>query len=193
MRDREIKAELRRMALERRDRLDETARAEMSLAAAGHGDAALSFAPGAVISGFLPIRSEINPRPLLDRLRARGGRLCLPAILDRMTITFREFERESALVDTGFGTIGPGMQACQLDPQIMLVPLAAFDRYGNRIGYGAGHYDRAIARLHAKGLRPELIGLAFSEQEVDRVPRLPHDMPIDAIVTELGFRRFNGT
>jgi 5-formyltetrahydrofolate cyclo-ligase len=77
-----------------------------------------------------------------------------------------------------------------LDPTLMLVPLAAFDRRGHRIGYGAGHYDRAIARLHAKGLKPALIGIAFDCQEVGTVPNEPHDVRLDAILTESGLRTF---
>jgi len=78
-----------------------------------------------------------------------------------------------------------------LDPDIMLVPLAAFDRRGHRIGYGAGHYDRAIARLHGEGRRPRLIGIAFDCQEVAQVPDEEHDVVIAEILTESGLRRFS--
>jgi 5-formyltetrahydrofolate cyclo-ligase len=122
----------------------------MSLAMAEAAEA-IAFDPGSVIAGYLPIRSEPDLRPLLARLRARGARLCLPVVLDRQTIAFRAFEREAALVDTGFGTSGPGPEAEVLDPDLLLMPLSAFDPGGNRLGYGAGHYDRAIARLRAKG------------------------------------------
>jgi 5-formyltetrahydrofolate cyclo-ligase len=90
----------------------------------------------------------------------------------------------------GFGTSGPGRDAAVLDPQLMLVPLAAFDAAGNRIGYGAGHYDRAIARLHARGMFPRLIGLAFDCQRVETVPAEPHDAPLGEILTESGLRQF---
>ena len=90
-------------------------------------------------------------RPLLFALREQGARLCLPAILDKTTIVFRELVRGAPLVDMGFGTLGPGADAEVLDPTLMLVPLAAFDGRGHRIGYGAGHYDRAIARLTDAG------------------------------------------
>ena len=184
------KPALRKEALARRDALDPCERIEMSLAAADHVDGELDFLPATVISGFLPIRSEIDPRPALDRLRARGARLCLPAILDHETIVFRELVRGAALVDMGFGTFGPGPEAAVLNPQIMLVPLAAFDASGHRIGYGGGYYDRAIRQLRRAGLPPRLIGFAFSAQEVDHVPAETHDEPLDAIVTERGYRRF---
>ena len=123
-------------------------------------------------------------------LADRGARLALPVVLDRETIVFRELVRGAAMVSTGFGTSGPGPEALVLDPDIMLVPLAAFDRRGHRLGYGAGHYDRAIARLHAAGRRPHLIGVAFECQEVERVPDEAHDVMLAEILTESGLRTF---
>jgi len=162
----------------------------MSLAMAEHG-ADIAFEPGSVVSGFWPIRSEADIRPLLFSMRERGARLCLPVVLDRETIVFRDLVRGAQMVDTGFGTAGPGEEAEILDPALMLVPLSAFDSNGNRIGYGAGHYDRAIARLRSLGRAPELVGVAFSCQEVEVVPAEPHDVPLGAILTETGLRRFD--
>ncbi|TIT54869.1 MAG: 5-formyltetrahydrofolate cyclo-ligase [Mesorhizobium sp.] len=102
----------------------------------------------------------------------------------------RELVRGAPMVDMGFGTVGPHDEAEVLDPQVMLVPLAAFDARGHRIGYGAGYYDRAIARLVDKGQPPRLIGIAFDCQEVALVPDEPHDMIIPEILTENGLRRF---
>jgi len=185
----ETKDRLRTQALARRDGLDPGLRAQISagLARAAGG---LGLAPGSVVSGFWPIRSEIDPRPLMDALAEGGARLCLPAILDRATIVFREYVPGMPLVAMGFGTRGPGAEAAILDPDAMLVPLAAFDGAGNRIGYGAGHYDRAIARLHARGRVPRLIGTAFDCQQVDAVPAEAHDAPLGEILTESGLRRF---
>ncbi|MCP5095865.1 MAG: 5-formyltetrahydrofolate cyclo-ligase, partial [Chloroflexi bacterium] len=92
--------------------------------------------------------------------------------------------------DTGFGTKGPGSEARIVDPQIMLVPLSVFDRQGGRIGYGAGYYDQAIARLIDMGNTPKTIGMAFDCQQYDLVPQEPHDVAMDAIVTENGYREF---
>jgi 5-formyltetrahydrofolate cyclo-ligase len=127
---------------------------------------------------------------MMSALREKGARLCLPAILDRTTIVFRELVRGAALVDMGFGTAGPGEEAEVLEPSIMLVPLAAFDARGHRIGYGAGYYDRAIARLTDGGRAPRLIGIAFDCQQVGLVPDEPHDVIIPEILTESGLRRF---
>lgn len=184
---RDLKKALRLEALGRRDALDPQRRIDAALAIAEAG-AAIDVVPGDVVSGFLPIRSEMDTRPLMAVLAEKGARLCVPAILDKTTIVFRELVRGAPLVDTGFGTVGPAEDAAVLDPTIMLVPLAAFDARGHRIGYGAGHYDRAIARLHARGLHPRLFGIAFDCQEVERVPAEAHDVPLPTILTESGLR-----
>ncbi len=119
-------------------------------------------------------------------LQKRGTRICLPVVLDKTTIEFRRLTPDCQLIETGFGTKGPGPGAEILDPQIMLIPLAAFDCHGGRIGYGAGFYDRAIEKLQKKGPSPLLVGFAFSCQEVEKVPMEPHDQHLNMIITETG-------
>lgn len=179
---------LRRAALARRDALDPAYRLEAGVKITGTAAANIAVRPGMVISAFLPIRSEVDLRPLIATFAEKGARICLPAIIDPTTIVFREFVPGSSLVDMGFGTSGPGEDAAVLDPAIMLIPLAAFDRLGHRIGYGAGYYDRAIARLHALGMRPDLIGVAFDCQEVEEVPNEAHDVALSQMLTESGLR-----
>ena len=186
----QLKADLRTERLALRDAIAPEARIDMALAMADHAGDAVAFDPGTVISGFLPIRPEADLRPLMARFQARGARLCVPAILDKQTIVFRELLRDAPLIATGFGTSGPGPDAPVLDPDIMLVPLSAFDARGHRIGYGAGYYDRAISLLRQKGRKPKLIGIAFDCQEVAHVPDEPHDISLDAILTESGLRFF---
>lgn len=179
---------LRRQVLARRDALDPLRRVEGSLAAADRaGDCAPlgdAFEPGTIVAGFLPIRSEIDARPLMATLAERGARLCTPVVVDETTIEFRELVRGAPLVESGFGTVGPDDKAAVLYPRILLVPLAAFDRTGGRMGYGAGYYDRAIARLAEQGIDPALLGLAFAVQEVQSVPMEPHDRRLHAIITD---------
>ena len=188
MSEKQLKTELRRQALAARDAMDAERRIEASLEIGAIGAREIDVPTGAIVSGFWPIRSEVDVRPLMFSLRQKGARLCLPAVRDKTTIVFRELVRGAAMVDTGFGTAGPGPDAETVDPLVMLVPLAAFDRAGHRIGYGAGHYDRAIARLHEKGIEPRLIGVAFDVQEVERVPCQSHDIALSAILTERGLR-----
>lgn len=183
------KAAVRAAALARRAALDPHARIEGSLALVAHVDA-LGFPQGAIVSGFWPIRDEIDPRPLMDALRARGHALCLPAIVDN-ELVFRRLTRETVLVRAGFGTVEPPADAEELVPECLLVPLAAFDLRGARIGYGRGYYDRAIARItRALGHRPATVGLAFSAQRADAVPEEAHDQRLDRILTEAGLMEF---
>lgn len=189
---RDRKTQLRKTVLARRDAMDVETRIEGSLAAVEHGLLAPPFSDehfvgDTIVSGFLPIRSEIDTRPLMAALAARGARLCLPVVLDKTTIQFRELVRGAPVVDTGFGTVGPDETAAVLDPEILLIPLSAFDRQGGRMGYGVGHYDRAIDRLLKKGIKPVLLGIAFSVQEIDSVPMEIHDKYLQGIITESSF------
>ena len=186
---RELKRELRREALARRDALNPSFRIEAALEMTEVARNSIEVEPGAIASGFWPMRSEVDVRPLMFALRENGARLCLPAILDKTTMIFRELVRGAALIDMGFGTAGPGDEAETLDPSIMLVPLAAFDPRGHRIGYGAGYYDRAIERLTSNGHAPRLVGIAFDCQQVELVPDQPHDIVIPEMLTESGLRR----
>ncbi|MEM5582965.1 5-formyltetrahydrofolate cyclo-ligase [Roseibium sp. AS2] len=178
---------LRKQALAKRAAMGELERIEKSLALADHAGT-LPIPAGAIVSGFWPIRDEIDPRPLLDSLRRKGHPLCLPVVADPHLV-FRTLEPGAELVDAGFGTVAPGPAAATVQPRVLLMPLAGFDDAGNRIGYGKGHYDTAITALEKTG--PLLcIGLAFAAQEVDRVPTEAHDKPLDGILTELGYRAF---
>jgi len=185
------KTSLRKAALARRDGLPEVERIEGSLAAAERGVALNVFSPdvlpGAIVAGFHPIRSEIDPRPLMVELAKRGAILCLPVVTDKTTIEFRELVRGAPMIESGFGTVGPDNDAAVLDPTILIVPLSVFDAQGGRIGYGAGFYDRAIERLIAKGITPRLVGMAFSTQQVDSVPMEAHDRHLEGVITETGY------
>jgi 5-formyltetrahydrofolate cyclo-ligase len=171
------------MVLARRDAMEPAARAEASRVIAAAADAVLDVRPGTVVSGFLPIRSELDPRPLMAALAVRGARICVPAIVDGR-LEFRELRAETEMEPQGFGTYAPGTAAAVLDPAIMLVPMVAFDARCHRMGYGRGYYDGAIAALQAKGMIPVLAGLALAVQEVPDVPTEPHDVALDFIVTE---------
>lgn len=175
---------LRRAALTRRDALDPAHRAEASLRIAEHALPLVLERKPRVASGYWPIRSEADPRPLLDAVRVAGIAVALPVLLDATVLRFRQWQADASLQSAGFGTLGPGPDAPEVTPDVVLLPLAAFDRTGHRIGYGKGHYDRAIAWLTASARHPLLIGLAFANQEVESVPAEPHDVALDAIVTE---------
>ena len=175
---------MRRQARERRERL---APEERAAAAERLRDRFLSEieAPSdAVVSGYWPIEAELDVRPLLHSLADRGHRVALPLVAGRgLPLRFREWRHGEPLESAGFGLMQPSDRATEVEPDLLLVPLLAFDRAGDRLGYGAGYYDLTLAALRRK--KPALaVGVAFAAQEVDRVPRDPWDEPLDWIVTE---------
>ena len=183
MTDPPSKADLRAAALANRDALSEAQRAVAAQAIARRG-LPVEMRPGAVVAGYSPIRSELDPTPLMQSLAAQGARLALPVITQRgQSLRFRVWHAGDRLLPGSLGILEPSPAATEIVPDIVLVPLAAFDRTGHRIGYGAGHYDRTLAGLHkSKGFAA--IGLAFAAQEVKTVPALQHDVPLDYVLTE---------
>ncbi|WP_370676864.1 5-formyltetrahydrofolate cyclo-ligase [Pleomorphomonas sp. PLEO] len=179
---------MRKLALSRRDGLGAAAQAEGS-AAISDRVLALDLPPGCAVSAFLPIQSEVDLSEAIAGLDARGHPVGLPVMVEG-GLVFRRFRPGDGLVPLGFGTRGPGPDACEVVPDVLLMPLSAFDRRGGRIGYGRGFYDRSVAGLRAAGRFPRLIGIAFSVQEVAAVPMEPHDAPLDMIVTERDAFRF---
>lgn len=177
-----LKARLRTESLARRDALDPAFREEASLAIA-EKLLAIDIPADAVVSAFLPIRSEVDLRPAVARLHAGGRRVGLP-VIRKPDLIFREWTPGAAFVPLGFGTYGPDESAAVLVPEVMLVPLSVFDRAGGRIGYGKAYYDTTIAGFRAEGRSPRLIGVAFSVQEADEVPMEAHDVPLHLVVTE---------
>ncbi len=150
---------------------------------------AVSLPPGAVVSAYWPIRSEIDPRPLLHALITAGHRIalpCTPPASADAPLTFRLWTPADPLSPAAFALHEPPQGAERVEPDVVLAPLLAFDRTGARLGYGKGHYDRTLAALRSR--RPTVaIGLAFAAQEVARVPTDAHDVALDGIATEIGY------
>jgi len=177
------KADLRAAALAKRDALSDEQRAAAAQAMAKRG-VPFAIEPGMVVSGYSPIRSEIDPAPLMRKLAGQGAKLALPAVLSRgKSLAFRAWSPDDRLMMGPLGILEPSPAAEELIPDIMLVPLAAFDREGHRIGYGAGHYDFTLAHLR-KVKAITAAGTAFSVQEIKAVPALPHDVALDYVLTE---------
>ncbi|WP_417488833.1 5-formyltetrahydrofolate cyclo-ligase [Maricaulis sp.] len=142
------------------------------------------LAPGAVVSAYWPLPGEIDPRPLMAELSARGARLALPVIVaPGAPLIFRAWKNGDALEPRAFGLMEPPVDAPELIPDILLVPLLAIDPDGNRLGFGRGYYDRTLAGLRAKGA-PVAVGLAHEAQIVPAVPVDAFDQPLDRVVTE---------
>jgi 5-formyltetrahydrofolate cyclo-ligase len=177
------KAELRRAALERRDSLPAAERAAAAVALAERAFP-VAVAPGTIVAGFMPMKSEINPLPLMRKLADAGARLALPVVAGRgQPLIMRAWAFGAPLAAGVWGIREPEPTAPALAPDLLIVPLLAFDRAGHRIGYGAGYYDMTIAALRAQ--KPVLaIGIAFAAQEIANVPATPHDAPLDLVLTE---------
>jgi 5-formyltetrahydrofolate cyclo-ligase len=177
------KADLRGAALAARDALSGRQRAAAAQAIALRG-LPFELMPGAVVAGYSPIRGEIDPARLMRKLAAQGARLALPVIAARgQSLRFRVWATDDRLLRGPLGILEPSPAAAEIVPDVVLVPLAAFDRAGHRIGYGAGHYDRTLAQLR-KSRAIAAIGLAFAAQEVKTVPALAHDVALDYVLTE---------
>ncbi len=176
------KGQLRSHHLALRNAIPVERRIEHAIALSDHAAAIRDRTEGRTVASYHPIRSELDPRPLMAAMT--GVRFCLPAIVDRTTLQFRELVRTGELVDAGgYGTVAPPDTATRVDPDVLLMPLSVFDRQGGRIGYGAGYYDHAIATLRKEGRKPLLIGLAFDEQQAAHVPQESHDMPLHIVLT----------
>jgi 5-formyltetrahydrofolate cyclo-ligase len=179
----EAKAELRVAAKTRRDALpaDERRMAAEAIAARPF---LVPVQPGVIVSGFMPMQSEINPLPLLRKFAAAGAKLALPAIAGRgKPLIMRAYTFGDELARGQWGIREPKPQARALEPDILIVPLACFDRAGHRIGFGAGYYHMTINALRAKKAITA-IGIAFAIQEIPQVPATERDARLDFVLTE---------
>lgn len=153
----------------------------------------LPIRQGVIVSGFMPMKSEINPLPLLRKLAGAGAQLALPAIAGRgKPLIMRTWSFGAPLASGQWGIREPTADAAEVAPDILIVPLAAFDRSGHRIGYGAGYYDMTIAALRAKK-KVTAIGIAFAAQEIARVPATERDERLDLVLTERETMTFSGS
>jgi len=177
------KAAQRREAIARRDALPAEARTAAAEAIAAR-PFPLPIAAGVIVSGFMPMKSEINPLPLVKKLAGQGARLALPVVAGRgKPLVMRAWTWGEPLVAGVWGIREPKPQAAEVEPDILLVPLLAFDRGGYRLGYGGGYYDLTIAQLRVRKA-VVAVGLAYAAQEVPKVPTTPRDARLDLVLTE---------
>jgi 5-formyltetrahydrofolate cyclo-ligase len=164
--------------------------AAMALAANIYG--ALMEHPRGVVNGYLAIADEIDPGPAMLVLAQVGWRRALPVVVAKgAPLEFRGWQPGDALEDGPLSTRHPAAGAA-LTPDVLLVPMLAFDKAGMRMGWGGGFYDRTIAGLRAGNPNLLAIGVAFAGQEVDKVPSGPHDAALDAVATEAGMNWTRG-
>lgn len=139
---------------------------------------------GATVAFYWPLEGELDPRPLADQLVERGYPTCLPIVgAFAAPMNFHVYTGEDDLIQSRLGTWEPSQSAERVEPQVILMPLLAFDARCHRLGFGGGYYDRTLAALADADVLPILIGLAFDEQELDDVPSEEHDWPLHWVVT----------
>ena len=178
------KTALRRAALARRGAIESAARDAFSRRLAEEGLRLARLWRARIVSAFLPLRDEPDTLPLLAGLAAEGFATALPAVIRRGSpLTFRLWRPGEPTRAGAMSIREPLEQAPAVDPDLLFVPLACFDRRGNRIGYGAGFYDLTLERLRA--MKPvHAAGVAYGVCEIASVPYETHDQSLDAVVTE---------
>ncbi len=170
-------------------------KAVRAMAALDHPDAAhgliAHFPPSHlgqfdIIAGYFPLGSEIDPRPLMAYLAQAGARLALPRVVAGAPLSFHQWQASDPLERSGFGVAEPFADSPPCRPDLILVPMLAFDAKGGRMGYGQGHYDRTLAALRAAG-DVFVLGLAFEAQRVADLPVEDHDETLDGILTQMRY------
>ena len=158
---------------------------------AGHAAHLTGRYGSGVYAGYMPIHSELSPLLLLENLVGLGCDLALP-ITPRagQPLRFHRWEIDGLLNDGPYGTKQPPADNDKCDPDVILAPLLAFDEDGWRLGYGGGFYDRTIASFRGCGQRVKLIGIAYEEQKMDKIPVGSFDMPLDAVLSPAGISEF---
>jgi len=144
-----------------------------------------------IIAGYMAIHSEVNIMPALAAFHTRGHTLCLPVVVgDGKPLVFRKWQPGEALIPGAYGIDTPPPSASEVIPDAVIVPLAAFDKDGHRLGYGAGYYDKTIPKMRAQKKNILLVGAAYAQQQVEKIPVDEHDRKLDAVVTEKGVLTF---
>jgi 5-formyltetrahydrofolate cyclo-ligase len=148
--------------------------------------------PGSVVAGYWPMGDEIDIRPLLEGLAAADCLAALPVVVGRNApLAFRPWQPGAPLEPGAHGTYHPPAEAGKVIPDLILLPLLAFDRQGGRLGYGGGYYDRTLAALRARG-QIQAVGVGYAAQELAALPHGRHDQRLDWILTEEGLREVRG-
>ena len=186
--DKALRAALRREKLAARAALPAAEHARLSALLEGHLERELGARTPGVVAFCWPIRGEFDARPLVCRLLACGWRAAVPTVIAiDQPMVFRPWAPESAMAVDPYGIPVPAGNAVSAAPDLVLLPLAAFDDNGYRLGYGGGYFDRTLAGMAPC---PETIGVAFELARVATTRPQKHDISMGAVVTECGFRRF---
>lgn len=184
----EAKAALRRQMLSLRENMPASQRVEASQSVKLHFIDFPHLTYAKSFAGYYAIRGEVDVLPIFNHMAKYNKTMALPRIHGQY-LTFHSWRPGEPLQDEGMGIKVP-YGANHFIPEVLLVPLLAFDKRGYRLGYGGGYYDRSIAALRQMGIAPLCVGVAYSQQEVDALPAEPHDQKLDGILTEKGVSLF---
>ena len=180
----DIKKALRKSAGQKRIAAHEAAKDQAPLLLMGHEFPAKPSAGFSTVSAFFPYLDEIDTKPLLGKLAGEGWTTALPIVIKLgEPLMFRRWLPGEPTESGKWDIPRPLDSAPLVEPDVLLVPLLAFDRQGYRLGYGGGFYDRTLALLRARK-KIVAIGVAYGAQEVDAVPHDGHDQPLDYVMTE---------
>ncbi|MBT5433468.1 MAG: 5-formyltetrahydrofolate cyclo-ligase [Alphaproteobacteria bacterium] len=183
------KAELRAECLNKRKALH-AALPQAGELACDHFLNAIGFPDDAVISAYLPVKDEFDVLPFAEVADLLGHIVGMPLVTAKATaLTFLEWTPECAMVEGAMGIPTPPLDAAKVEPELLLVPMMAYDSDGFRLGYGGGFYDRTLAALRKRNPDTMAVGVCFAGLEVDHVPHDDHDARLDWVVTEQGARR----
>jgi 5-formyltetrahydrofolate cyclo-ligase len=182
--DAQARADLRRDKIAAREALSAAAHARLSALVEGHLEREFARRAPGVVAFCWPIRREFDARALVGRLLAQGWRACMP-VVEKVAapMRFRPWTPATAMDVDPYGIPVPAAGAESPPPDIVLLPLVAFDAGGHRLGYGGGYFDRTLAVLVP---RPTTCGVGFELARTTALHPQPHDIPLDMIATESG-------
>ncbi len=186
---------LRRDLLERRNAMSATEARTAAEEVAGHVAASSEFRSAGRVAGYIALEHELDPAPLVRAALAAGKAVYLPRVLDSARMEFTRWQAGEPLHANRFGIPEPAADPDRVlapeDLDLVLVPLLGFDGRGNRLGFGAGFYDRAFAFRRQARARPLLCGCAYAWQETGPLVAADWDVPLDAVATERGLKHFD--
>lgn len=183
------KSNLRNFFLSKRNKVTNKYSNYVSLEITNYAEEIINLFALTNIAGFYPFRNEINTLPLLKKLRSLGALISLPVTpLDNTHLSFRKWNIDTKLTIGKYGILEPPEHCEETTPNLLLVPLLAYDVLGNRIGYGGGFYDKTLQYLYSKNNKIISIGVAFKFQECNCIPSEKHDIKLNAILNENGLK-----
>lgn len=184
------KTSLRKWCYQQRVRITDDNAEAAAQAVAAKVISEVDLTAGAIVSAYWPLPGELDPRPSFFALGKRGASLALPrTVAEDQPLAFHTWQQQDRLIEGRFKVMEPASDTAKVKPEIVLVPLLAFDRQCHRLGHGKGYYDRTLEDLRSQNSELLAIGVAFAAQEVESVPTDAYDQILDLVITEEAVHR----